>query len=560
MTPGVCEGAFFAGGVRQFSPVITSTTLNYNVSTAAIADGWDGTSPILITLTIAAAGRLSSSNTTLPALDIPTLPAGSIVNVVIDGLIAGRGGNGGAGGSAGGGDGGPGGAGGPAIRARYPFRLTGSGTYAGGGGGGGGGSGVRVAGQNGQVNAAGGMGGGGGEEPFTSGGSAGQPGQTVYGGGVDVATGGAGGAGGAAGMPGSNGLTGTGTGGPATNGAVGVGGAAGLSIDGYEFADVTGFAGVVKGPVGYSSNSYIATPAATPSMGAAFEGGYYGGLLWQSLATSTTPLTIGTGQVSLSVPAMQGAPMVYGGQFIKLVSLSNPSRYMQGTVSGAANGNLTLQITTQSGAGNTHSDWVVMSRFRQIYAPKATGETTLAIAVGALPDAAWCLHEPQIVGAAMRAAGDSSAFPAAHWVAGLTIGGRSDWEVPTRDVQELAQRNLKSSTTNNYVTADRPTAPSKSYGVLGSQADVSASQGVNTNTALTGTAYTTNSPARIGVAAFQLPSGAEAFDLVQYGCVTAYDANNVWVQSMDTATTYGRQYAAAKGAPVRVRAVRRSII
>lgn len=546
------------GGGFRFDRTLTGVISDYNLNTAAIAAGWDGIKPLLVNLIIPAGCVIHGTPSGAAyAFTIPgSFPVGSILNVEQIGSIIGCGGVNGINGS-------NGGNGKDALQVLYPVNWKGNGLIGGGGGGGGGGASVSMTGPNGNYASTGGSAGVGAGWGGALTGSIGARGPVVSGGQTYFAQGGKGGDGGAPGFPGSPGAySDTGTGTVVSQGTPGTGGQPGRAIVGMElisFVDST--LPTIAGTVVYNSTSYIATPAATPGgMGAAFEGGTYGGMMWGMLATSATPLSITSGVPrTLHVPAMKGSPMVYANQIIRLVSASTPSRWMQGTVAGAANGNLTLNITSQAGGGNTHSDWVVQSRFRVIDAPKAT-ETTLAVAIAALPPGAWNLHEPGMVGAAMRSAGSAADFPAAHWAAAQVIGGFSGWEVPTRDYLERRHRHFKATSSSNYITADRPAAPSASYGVHGSVADVSPSHGVNTNTPDTGTAYTATSPGLVGAGVGFRAGEAQAFDAVPYLSSTAYDANNVWAQSFDPATSYGRQYVVSKSAALRIRLVRRSII
>lgn len=542
----------------QFNRTLTGVLSDYNLNTAAIAAGWDGVKPLVVNLIVSAGcvihGAFGGGTF---AFSVPnSFPVGSILNVEHNGSIIGCGG-------VNGGNGSNGGNGEDALQVLFPVNWRGAGFIGGGGGGGGGGASVSMTGPNGNYASTGGFAGVGAGWGGATAGTAGARGPVVSGGQTYFAQGGKGGDGGAPGMPGAPGAySDTGSGTVVSQGTPGAGGQPGRAIVGMELITfVDGTVPTIAGAVVYNSTSYIATPAATPGgIGAPFEGGYYNGLMWGVVTTSVSSLPISSGvQRTLAVPAMRGAPMVYAGQTIRLVSASTPARWMQGTVAGAANGNLTLNITSQAGNGNTHSDWVVMSQFRQIDAPKAT-ETTLAVATAALPPGAWNLHEPGMVGAAMRAAGSAADFPAAHWAAAQVIGGYGGWEMPTRDYLERRHRIFKASSTSNYITADRPAAPSASYGVHGSTADVSPSHGINVNTPGTGTAYTAASPGLVGPGVGFRAGEAQAYDAVPYLSSTAYDANNVWAQSFDPATTYGRQYIVSKSAALRIRLVRRSII
>ena len=130
------------GGVSApaFELVISaSTTSGYNFNSALTGAGWDGTSPANVTLTINSGIHVVAATTASPSLDIPALPAGSVVTIINNGTIAGRGGAGGEGSTDTSDLGGTGGNGGIGLRVRTSTNLTNNGTIGGGGGGGGGG-------------------------------------------------------------------------------------------------------------------------------------------------------------------------------------------------------------------------------------------------------------------------------------------------------------------------------------------------------------------------------------------------------------------------------------
>ncbi len=117
---------------------ISSHTTNYNLRAAALAAGWNGTAPLVVTVTINSGGYVYSTSTGAYAFDTGSgFPAGSQLTLVNNGVILGCGGGGGMGGYYV--DGLPGAAGGPAFIARYALRVTNNGSNMGGGGGGGGG-------------------------------------------------------------------------------------------------------------------------------------------------------------------------------------------------------------------------------------------------------------------------------------------------------------------------------------------------------------------------------------------------------------------------------------
>lgn len=312
-----------------------------------------------------------------------------------------------------------------------------------------------------------------------------------------------------------------------------------------------------------SFNSYIATPSATPAnFGDAFEGGFYGGLYWDQIAQSSSSKTLASGTQSFTVPDMTGAPIVYAGQTIEVRSRANPANKFIGTVTGASGTTLTLNVTSIGGSG-TFSDWSVMSRFRAIFAPKSSGEhagIALKNAATALPTGCQSLVDGWTATEAMKNAGTSTVYPAAHWARSLNIGGRTDWQIPARDVLELAWRNLKPATSSNYVTADRPTAQTFDYKRDGAYGDTANTHGTNNNSSPTGSAYTASVPAQTAATVFRT-GGSEAFEFgsAYYWSSTEYSASNAWIQYW-TSSYPGYQYYDSKTNTSRVRAVRRSII
>lgn len=124
-------GAFY-GAVRLFvfTPTISGYITNYNVRAAAIAAGWDGSTPLAATITNN--GVIGSTSTGAYAFDTDSgYPAGSSIALINNYYITGRGGDGG--------NCGPqnGFAGGPALIARVGITITNNGVIQGGGGGGG---------------------------------------------------------------------------------------------------------------------------------------------------------------------------------------------------------------------------------------------------------------------------------------------------------------------------------------------------------------------------------------------------------------------------------------
>lgn len=244
-TSGAISLSMFYGAASAFGLVktITGNVNNFNLRNEAVAAGWNGSLPLVATITINPGVYVSGASIGAIAFDTGTAayPAGSSLTIVNNGFIVGMGGSGG--------DPGfynfltsqtvagtPGSAGSLALRVNLPTRITNNGTIGGGGGGGGAGQ-TRYYTSSGKFvwtySVNGGSGGGGrsgavssaGANPGTASGP-GAGGAGVVDGGVRGGAGGAGGQWGAAGAAG-----GGGSGGNALNGPYAAGGA-GAAISG----------------------------------------------------------------------------------------------------------------------------------------------------------------------------------------------------------------------------------------------------------------------------------------------------------------------------------------
>jgi len=135
-------GAHHLGdGYERFSYTISSNMQNVDLRSLADANGYGG-GPVLATFTISPGVIVSSASTGSPALRTGSWPTGSVITLVNQGYVVGKGGAGGTGRSAGqssayGGQ--VGGDGGDAILLDFDLTVANSGTIGGGGGGGGGG-------------------------------------------------------------------------------------------------------------------------------------------------------------------------------------------------------------------------------------------------------------------------------------------------------------------------------------------------------------------------------------------------------------------------------------
>ena len=188
---------------------ISADAANYNLYNAAIATGWDGASPVDVTVTISSGVVVYATSTGSYAFRTGTgWPVSSTLKLINNGYIIGKGGAGG--------HGDPtltsGSNGGPAFNAEYAITVTNNGTIGGGGGGGAGGNNgsITTGGQDNSVTESTGGGGGGG-------GRSGRSNSSGGGGGNADRDGGAGGSGTFSGGGGA----GSGGGGSATAGGAG---------------------------------------------------------------------------------------------------------------------------------------------------------------------------------------------------------------------------------------------------------------------------------------------------------------------------------------------------
>lgn len=157
----------FSSSLDVFDVVVSSNSTQLDLRTHALANGWDGTKRVL--LTINSGIYLYSTSTSTPALTISgSFPQG--VFIVNNGIIVGKGGNGGRAGDSAyyssdtPDNSSPGLPGGNALSISTAVNITNNGTIAGGGGGGGGGMSINTVSEyyNAWSGGAGGGGGGGG--------------------------------------------------------------------------------------------------------------------------------------------------------------------------------------------------------------------------------------------------------------------------------------------------------------------------------------------------------------------------------------------------------------
>lgn len=166
-----------------------------------------------------------------------------------------------------------------------------------------------------------------------------------------------------------------------------------------------------------------------------------------------------------------------------------------------------------------------------VVAPKSLG--------GEAPSLAWKTSDDTTAGTGSwnnglantnaMIAGGTSAHPAANFCKNLTIGGYTDWYLPSRDELEIIYRYLKPTTDSN-----------------------NTSSGYNTNSRPSAIDYTSSNPARTSVALF-MQGSAEAMQIDNYWSSTQESSINGWYQVF----IYGLQSWSNKSGTFGVRAVRR---
>jgi hypothetical protein len=82
------------GGPFMFFRTISSNQVNYNLYNAMIAEGWNGVTPAIASVTIGSGVQITASANTGPAMTIGTFPTGSSIYITNNGYIVGRGGQG----------------------------------------------------------------------------------------------------------------------------------------------------------------------------------------------------------------------------------------------------------------------------------------------------------------------------------------------------------------------------------------------------------------------------------------------------------------------------------
>ena len=191
------------------------------------------------------------------------------------------------------------------------------------------------------------------------------------------------------------------------------------------------------------------------------------------------------------------------------------------------------------------------STYALVVAPKASGENTSKQWKTSNDTTAGTLSLND--GLSNSNAMNNASHPAAQFCRALTIGGYSDWYLPSRDELEIVYRNCKPDSTANTVYASRldnwGATPGQYNGVD------SNGNGYNANSLPVGTAYTTSNPTT-SVSAAYVTGGAEAFGNSWYWSSTEFYATYAWRQYFGS----GSQDSTNKTFNLYVRAVRKVLI
>ena len=188
------------------------------------------------------------------------------------------------------------------------------------------------------------------------------------------------------------------------------------------------------------------------------------------------------------------------------------------------------------------------STYALVVAPKSTGENTARQWKTTSDTTAGTLSLND--GLSNSNAMNNASHPAAQFCRALTIGGYSDWYLPSRDELEIVYRNCKpNSTANNVYLRDVA-----SFGVSGNGLD-NMGVGYNANSLPVGVAYTTSNPTT-SVALAYTTGNAEVFSAAYYWSSTEFSATYAWEQYFYT----GYQDNYGKTNDNYVRAVRKVLI
>jgi hypothetical protein len=182
-----------------------------------------------------------------------------------------------------------------------------------------------------------------------------------------------------------------------------------------------------------------------------------------------------------------------------------------------------------------------------VVAPKASGENASKIwnATNTTTAGTLSLND----GLSNSNAMNNASHPAAQFCRALTIGGYSDWYLPSRDELEIVYRNCKPGSTANSTYVNRI----NSIGA-GNGSDTN-NNGHNANSLPAGAAYTASNPTT-SVSLAYATGNAEAFAAAHYRSSTEFDAAYAWTQAFSN----GYQVNYFKTSSTYVRAVRKVLI
>ena len=169
------------------------------------------------------------------------------------------------------------------------------------------------------------------------------------------------------------------------------------------------------------------------------------------------------------------------------------------------------------------------STYALVVAPKASGESLSKQWKTSNDTTAGTLSVND--GLSNSNAMNNASHPAAQFCRALTIGGYSDWYLPSRDELEIVYRNCKPDSTANTVYGSRITNFGAGYNGVDSNGS-----GYNANSLPVGAAYTGSNPTT-SVSAAYVTGGAEAFSLAYYWSSTEFTATSAWGQLFN----YGSQ-------------------
>jgi hypothetical protein len=202
--------------------------------------------------------------------------------------------------------------------------------------------------------------------------------------------------------------------------------------------------------------------------------------------------------------------------------------------------------------GGYYAGRIVISgqTYSVLVAPKATGEHS---------SKQWKVDNTTTSGAlsfndglANSNAMNNSSHPAAQFCRSLSIGGYSDWYLPSMAELELCYRNLKPTTTANDTHTNFASWRSGGYNVPPTQ----TANGENAYSSPVGTAYTSNNPAQTTASGFRTGE-AEAFNgSAYYWSSTEFGSGYGWGQTFDG----GHQTNEYKTSSTYVRAARKVLV